>query len=37
MNPSIIELEWEAFSYEISEIANGKYLDCCFFILENYS
>ena len=35
---SVIELEWEAFSYEVSEITNGKYLlDCCFIILESYS
>jgi hypothetical protein len=34
---SVIEMEWETFTYDISEITNGKYLNCCFIVLESYS
>lgn len=33
---SVIELEWESFSYEIADIVNEQH-NCCFIILENYS
>ena len=34
---SVIELEWESFSYEIADIVKEQHIDCCFIILENYS
>lgn len=32
---SVIELEWEYFSYEISELLNED-ITCCFINLQDY-